>query len=103
MKNWKTAVDMFLRGWKEKDKVIAAMACGSYVTGDPTKHSDIDLHLILTEDRTEQVQGNPRGLTTYLPMEQLNAVTGGASDGRYSMVSNHSRHYNRRISIHQSE
>jgi predicted nucleotidyltransferase len=58
MKNWKTAVDMFLRGWKEKDKVIAAMVCGSYVTGDPTKHSDIDLHLILTEDIDWVERGN---------------------------------------------
>jgi predicted nucleotidyltransferase len=58
MKNWRLAVDKFLNGWKEKDKVVAAMACGSYVTGSPTEHSDIDLHLILSEDMDWVERGN---------------------------------------------
>ncbi len=58
MKNWRLAVDKFLQDWKDKDEVIAVLACGSYVTGNPTKHSDIDLHLILSKEVSWKERGN---------------------------------------------
>jgi len=58
MEKWRQSVNKFLQNWEEKDQVIAAMACGSYITGNPTKHSDVDLHLILRSDVDWRERGN---------------------------------------------
>lgn len=58
LKNWEGVVQKFLKTWDKRDKVIAALVCGSYVTGNPSKHSDIDLHLVLSDDVTWRERGN---------------------------------------------
>lgn len=58
MKPWEHAVDIFLRAWTDKDEVVGAMACGSYVTGNPTDRSDVDLHIILASDVDWRERGN---------------------------------------------
>lgn len=52
MQNWETALKKFLKSWKNKKEVVGALVCGSFVVGNPTKHSDIDLHIVL-KDGTE--------------------------------------------------
>ncbi|MSR86049.1 nucleotidyltransferase domain-containing protein [Candidatus Woesearchaeota archaeon] len=49
---------MFLESWKTKKKVIGALVCGSYVTGKPSEHSDIDLHIILSHKTSWRERGN---------------------------------------------
>ena len=44
---WKVALEKFLKKWENKKEVIWILVCGSYVTGNPSKHSDIDIHILL--------------------------------------------------------
>ena len=48
--NWREKLEKFLNDFKYKDDVIGVLACGSYITGKPTSHSDLDVHIILKKD-----------------------------------------------------
>ena len=48
----------FLETFEHKDDVVAIVACGSYVTGHPNSHSDLDVHLILDEKCKYRERGN---------------------------------------------
>ncbi|MCL1702296.1 nucleotidyltransferase domain-containing protein [Lysinibacillus sp. Bpr_S20] len=58
MKEWERALEEFLKDWKNRNDVIGALVCGSYVTGDPSTRSDIDVHIILSEDVDWRERGN---------------------------------------------
>ena len=58
MEPWEAALDQFLQEWREKDCVLGALVCGSYVTGNPSAHSDLDVHIILSEDCDWRERGN---------------------------------------------
>lgn len=58
MERWKKALETFLKPWKKREEVIGALVCGSYVTGNPSRHSDIDLHIILKEGTTWRERGD---------------------------------------------
>ncbi|ACR78882.1 MULTISPECIES: nucleotidyltransferase domain-containing protein [Kosmotoga] len=58
MKNWEIALQKFLKKWENKKEVIGAIVCGSYITGNPSKHSDIDLHILLDSDTSWRERGN---------------------------------------------
>ncbi|MFA5333865.1 MAG: nucleotidyltransferase domain-containing protein [Candidatus Nanoarchaeia archaeon] len=58
MEDWERAVNDFLKDYKNKDYVIGAVACGSYITGNPSKHSDIDLRIILKDSINWRERGN---------------------------------------------
>lgn len=58
MMEWEATLDSFLEEWKSKKEVIGALVCGSFVTGRPSSHSDIDLHIILTEEADWRERGN---------------------------------------------
>lgn len=58
MKGWEKATQKFLKTWENKQEVQGALVCGSYVTGNPTEHSDIDLHIILDDSCTWRLRGN---------------------------------------------
>lgn len=58
MEPWEAAVDKFLEPWRRRKCVIGALVCGSYVTGDPSKHSDIDVHIILADGTKWRERGN---------------------------------------------
>ncbi|MFA5303858.1 MAG: nucleotidyltransferase domain-containing protein [Candidatus Nanoarchaeia archaeon] len=58
MEAWEKAVGEFLKDYKNKDYVIGAVACGSYITGNPSKHSDIDLRIVLKDDIKWRERGN---------------------------------------------
>lgn len=47
--NWKEKLNKFLEDFKYKDDVIGVLACGSYITGNPTSHSDLDVHIVLKD------------------------------------------------------
>ncbi|MFA1739895.1 hypothetical protein [Lysinibacillus fusiformis] len=44
--------------WQDRDEVVGALICGSYVTVHPSERSDIDVHIILSNDVTWQEGGN---------------------------------------------
>jgi predicted nucleotidyltransferase len=58
MKAWQKATNKFLKKYKKEDYVIASIACGSYITGNPTKHSDIDLRIITDNKTNWRERGN---------------------------------------------
>lgn len=58
MERWEAALHEFLKDWKDRNDVIGLLACGSYITGGPSSHSDIDLHVILAEGTDWRERGN---------------------------------------------
>ena len=55
---WEIALDKFLRSWKENKEVSGIVICGSYITGNPTKNSDIDIQIILKRGCSWRERGN---------------------------------------------
>jgi hypothetical protein len=55
---WRQAVERFLADWRDLPEVTGAMVCGSWVTGNPSAHSDIDLHIILRDGCPWRERGN---------------------------------------------
>lgn len=47
-----------MKDWQGRDDVVGALVCGSYVTGKPSKKSDIDVHIVLENDVTWRERGN---------------------------------------------
>lgn len=58
MKPWKDALNKFLASWKEQKDVTGAIVCGSFITGVPAERSDIDLHIILSDEADWRERGN---------------------------------------------
>jgi predicted nucleotidyltransferase len=55
---WEIALEKFVSKWKNKKEVVGAIVCGSYITGNPSKHSDIDIHIILDKKVKWRERGN---------------------------------------------
>jgi len=55
---WEVALNKFLKNWKENPDVTGIIICGSYITGNPTKHSDIDIQIILKMGCEWRERGN---------------------------------------------
>lgn len=58
MKEWEKALNTYLEKWKAREDVIGAIVCGSYVTGNPSPHSDIDVHIVLSDEVGWRKRGN---------------------------------------------
>ena len=58
MQRWERAARSFLAAWPPRRHVTGALVCGSYVTGHPTAHSDIDLVLLLPQANPWRERGN---------------------------------------------
>lgn len=58
MDKWTLALETFLKDWKDREDVVGALVCGSYVTGYPLKRSDIDIHIILADHVEWRERGN---------------------------------------------
>ena len=57
MENWREVLEKFISEFRDRDYVIGAILCGSYATGNYTKRSDIDVHII-TKDISYKERGN---------------------------------------------
>ena len=55
---FEAAVDEFLVPWRKRRQVVGALITGSYVTGSPSAHSDLDLNIVLAEGTAWQERGN---------------------------------------------
>ncbi|WP_456274481.1 nucleotidyltransferase domain-containing protein [Bacillus sp. AK031] len=58
MNDWRKALDVFLKEWKNVKELSGVLVCGSYVTGNPSKRSDIDVHLVLKNGTKWRERGN---------------------------------------------
>lgn len=47
MKNWEKALNKFIKTIENDQDIIGYMVCWSYITWNPSKHSDIDFHIFL--------------------------------------------------------
>lgn len=58
MQTWERALELFLANWKEREEVTGILVCGSYITGNPSKRSDIDVHIIINDECDWRERGN---------------------------------------------
>ena len=58
MKDWKRKLDLFLADFEYADDVVGVLVCGSYITGNPTSHSDLDVHIVLDNKVDYRERGN---------------------------------------------
>jgi hypothetical protein len=58
MNDWRKALDVFLKEWLKEEELSGVLVCGSYVTGNPSKRSDIDVHLVLKKGTEWRERGN---------------------------------------------
>ncbi|ADT84055.1 nucleotidyltransferase domain-containing protein [Thermococcus barophilus] len=47
--NWQSALNKFLKDWKDKDFVEAALLTGNHAVGVQTKYSDVDVYIVLSD------------------------------------------------------
>lgn len=96
--NWEEKLNVFLETFEHKEDIVGILVCGSYITGNPSTHSDLDVHLILDEKVDYRERGNqivegllieyfanpPRQIRKYFeedyhdvtPMSQTQFITG---------------------------
>lgn len=55
---WESKLDKLLKELKFKEDIIGVLVCGSYITGNPSSHSDLDVHLILSDKVKYRQRGN---------------------------------------------
>ena len=48
----------FLSEYENFDNTTGVLVCGSYITGNPSNHSDLDVHIILNENTMYGERGN---------------------------------------------
>lgn len=58
MQAWEAALHTFLADWREREEIVGILLCGSYVTGNPSQRSDLDVHLVLREEEDWRERGN---------------------------------------------
>jgi hypothetical protein len=58
MSDWKKKLDKFFADFEYADDVVGVLVCGSYVTGNPTSHSDLDVHIVLDNRVGYRERGN---------------------------------------------
>ena len=56
--NWEEKLNKFLENWEYMNDTIGILVCGSYITGNPSTHSDLDVHIILNEKVNYRERGN---------------------------------------------
>lgn len=58
MQNWEKALHQFLEQYRNLPFVEGIILCGSYATGNQNKHSDIDVHIVLSDTEKWRERGN---------------------------------------------
>ncbi len=55
---WETRLNKFIENFEHKQDLIGVIVCGSYITGNPSNHSDLDVHLLLNDTCDYRERGN---------------------------------------------
>lgn len=58
MINWRGKLDIFLSNFEHMKDVDGILVCGSYITGNPSSHSDLDVHIVLNNSVDFREKGN---------------------------------------------
>ena len=58
MRHWRSKFETFLADFEHANDITGILVCGSYVTGSPTNHSDLDVHILLDEAVNYRERGN---------------------------------------------
>src|SRR5512138_946792 len=58
--DWKTSARDYADVWLRRADVSGVLVCGSYVTGSPSKRSDIDVCVVLRKNAGWRARGNER-------------------------------------------
>ena len=58
LNDWRSKLAIFLADFEYADDVVGVLVCGSYITGKPTSHSDLDVHIVLDERVSYRERGN---------------------------------------------
>ena len=58
MSGWRAKLDVFLGDFEHMDDLSGVLVCGSYITGNPTSRSDLDVHIILDNRVDYRQRGN---------------------------------------------
>ena len=58
LNDWQSKLNVFLDDFEYADDVIGVLVCGSYITGNPTSHSDLDVHIVLDDKVEYRERGN---------------------------------------------
>ncbi|OGS08324.1 MAG: hypothetical protein A2270_10170 [Elusimicrobia bacterium RIFOXYA12_FULL_51_18] len=58
MNDWRSATQKFTAKWLVRKDVSGILICGSYITGNPSKHSDIDVCIVLRDNVGWRARGN---------------------------------------------
>jgi len=56
--NWEERLNKFIDTFEHKADMIGILVCGSFITGNPSSHSDLDVHIILNESVDYRERGN---------------------------------------------
>ena len=56
--NWSEKLEIFISDFEHMGDAIGILVCGSYVTGSPSKHSDLDVHIVLDNRAEYRERGN---------------------------------------------
>lgn len=95
---WEEKLNKFIKNFEYKNDIIGILVCGSFITGNPSSHSDLDVHIVLSETVNYRERGNkiidgllieyfanpPRQIRKYFkedykiikPMSQTQFITG---------------------------
>ncbi len=66
--NWQSALNKFLKDWKDKDFVEAVLLTRSYAVGLQTKYSDVDVYIVLS-DKVEYFANPVKQIRHYFEKE----------------------------------
>ncbi len=55
---WEVAADLFAEKWRNKKEVTGLLVAGSYITGNPSAHSDLDVCIVLKKGTKWRERGN---------------------------------------------
>jgi len=58
MNAWRDKLDCFLSDFEHAEDIVGVLVCGSYITGHPSSHSDLDVHLVLDDRVNYRERGN---------------------------------------------
>lgn len=128
MQEWEVALNLFLDSWKDREDVIGVLVCGSYITGNPSHRSDIDVHIVLKDECDWRERGNqyvndylieyfvnpPQQLRSYFKedfedcstMSMVQWITGKVlldKDGTLKQLVEEAREWKAKTFTHQSE
>ena len=58
MMSWREKLEVFLKDFEHQDQIVGVLAFGSYITGRPLPHSDLDVYIVLDDRVSFEEKGS---------------------------------------------